>query len=89
MKSREMFPLAHLADNGEPALVHLVHSARTILTDPNVLLCLIKDLALLPLVASFVLGTGNNPMLRHSFLELVVVEGVGLKPTDLENALAG
>ena len=74
MKSCEMFPLAHLADNGALALVSLVGSAGASLTYPNVLLHLIKDLNLLALAFCFVLGTGNNSIVR----KLVIEVGVGL-----------
>ena len=84
-----MFPLADAADNVEPTFICLVVGAGADLADSNVLLRLTDYLALLPFAATFVLGTGNNPMVRNWLVEPVVEVSVSLEPTDLANALAG
>ena len=81
VKCHKMLPLTDTADNVDPANADLAN--------PNVLLCLTDNLALLPFAATFVLGTGNNPMVKHGLVEPAVEVSVGFKLKDLTNALAG
>ena len=60
-----MLPLTDTADDVDPAVLCLVTCIRADLADPNVLLCLTENLALLRLAATFELETGSNLMVRE------------------------
>ena len=78
--------MTDLAVGFDPAILCLVTSVRAGLANPNVLLHLTEDLALLIFVATLELGTVNHPVIRNLLSSDLAVPCVTLEPTDLADA---
>ena len=78
VKCNQVLPLTDTADDVDLAVLCLVMCVRADLTDPNVLLRLTENLALLRLAATFELGTGSNLMVRECLLLFLAEPCLGL-----------